>query len=212
MLFWCDIVKSLLILPLTLSLSLSLSRSGDKMCRERLHVLSPSGVQGATTCAIKGAHFVTNDKLCRGDKMYRNRNSLLYRLISSRENSVHFLQLMQFTILHFLVSCHGHGRMLWEASPTPLCRAGSMIWAPVTYPSTNRALRCLTSVIWQEVVTTYVVVGYTNHTCETIHANRVTINIAWTWPDTQQQIIKTQIIVHVYKRLTAKWAYMIPLQ
>ena len=37
--FLCDIVKPLLIL----SLSLSLSLSRDKMCHERLHILSPSG-------------------------------------------------------------------------------------------------------------------------------------------------------------------------
>ena len=29
-------------------------------------------VQGATKCAVKGAHFVVGDKLCRGDKMCRN--------------------------------------------------------------------------------------------------------------------------------------------
>ena len=29
-------------------------------------------VQGATKCAVKGAHFVTCDKLCRGDKMWCN--------------------------------------------------------------------------------------------------------------------------------------------
>ena len=29
-------------------------------------------MQGATKCAIKGAHFVADDKLCRGDKMCCN--------------------------------------------------------------------------------------------------------------------------------------------
>ena len=29
-------------------------------------------MQGATKCAVKGAHFVVGDKLCRGDKMCRN--------------------------------------------------------------------------------------------------------------------------------------------
>ena len=35
-------------------------------------------VQGATKCAVKGAHFVAGDKLCRGDKMCRNRSSSLF--------------------------------------------------------------------------------------------------------------------------------------
>ena len=29
-------------------------------------------VQGATKCAVKGAHLVAGDKLCRGDKMCCN--------------------------------------------------------------------------------------------------------------------------------------------
>ena len=30
-------------------------------------------MQGATKCAVKGAHVVAGDKLCRGDKMCRNK-------------------------------------------------------------------------------------------------------------------------------------------
>ena len=29
-------------------------------------------MHSATTCAVKGAHVVAGDKLCRGDKMCRN--------------------------------------------------------------------------------------------------------------------------------------------
>ena len=31
-------------------------------------------MQGSTKCAIKGAHFVPGDKLCRGDKMCGNKS------------------------------------------------------------------------------------------------------------------------------------------
>ena len=44
--------------------------------------------------------------------------------------------------------------MIWEACPTPLHMAGSVTRAPVTHPSTNQAVPCLTSVIWQELVPT----------------------------------------------------------
>ena len=47
------------------------------------------------------------------------------------------------------------GGMIWKACPTPLHMADSVTRAPaVTHPSTNRARRCLTSVIWRELVTT----------------------------------------------------------
>ena len=46
------------------------------------------------------------------------------------------------------------GGMIWKACPTPLHMAGSVTRAAVTHPSTNRARRCLTSVIWRELVTT----------------------------------------------------------
>ena len=47
------------------------------------------------------------------------------------------------------------GGMIWKACPTPLHMANSVTRAPaVTHPSTNRARRCLTSVIWRELVTT----------------------------------------------------------
>ena len=47
------------------------------------------------------------------------------------------------------------GGMIWKACPTPLHMADSVTRAPaVTHPSTNRAQRCLTSVIWRELVTT----------------------------------------------------------
>ena len=61
--------------------------------------------------------------------------------------------------LRFLVPPGTHhcwvdrGDMIWEASPTPLHMTGSMTRAPVTHPSTKRAQRCLTSVIWRELVT-----------------------------------------------------------
>ena len=46
------------------------------------------------------------------------------------------------------------GGMICKACPTPLHMADSMTRAPaVTHPSTNRARRCLTSVIWRELVT-----------------------------------------------------------
>ena len=50
-------------------------------------------------------------------------NSLLYGLISSGENSTHFLQLMPFTIFHFFIppGTHycwvGKGSMEWEVLP-----------------------------------------------------------------------------------------------
>ena len=53
-------------------------------------------------------------------------NSLLYRLISSGENSAHFLQLMPFTIFQFFVppGTHhcwvGRGSMEWEVCLTLL--------------------------------------------------------------------------------------------
>ena len=46
------------------------------------------------------------------------------------------------------------GGMIWKACPTPLHMAGNVTRATVTHPSTNRAQRCLTSVIWRELVTT----------------------------------------------------------
>ena len=46
------------------------------------------------------------------------------------------------------------GGMIWKACPTPLHMAGSVTRAAVTHPSTNRARRCLTSVIRRELVTT----------------------------------------------------------
>ena len=46
------------------------------------------------------------------------------------------------------------GGMIWKACPTPLHMAGSVTPAAVTQPSANRARRCLTSVIWWELVTT----------------------------------------------------------
>ena len=47
------------------------------------------------------------------------------------------------------------GGMIWKACPTPLHMANSVTRAPaVTHPSTNRARRCLTSVIWRELVRT----------------------------------------------------------
>ena len=48
----------------------------------------------------------------------------------------------------------GRGCMIWKACPTPLHMTGRVTRAPVTHPSTNRARRCLTSVIWRELVTT----------------------------------------------------------
>ena len=35
-------------------------------------------MQGATKCAVKGAHFVAGDKLCRGDKMCRNKRDAMH--------------------------------------------------------------------------------------------------------------------------------------
>ena len=35
-------------------------------------------MQGATKCAVKGAHVVAGDKLCRGDKMCRNNSPGAY--------------------------------------------------------------------------------------------------------------------------------------
>ena len=46
------------------------------------------------------------------------------------------------------------GGMIWEAWPTPLHMVDSVTQAPVTHPSTNQAQRCLTSVIWRELITT----------------------------------------------------------
>ena len=46
------------------------------------------------------------------------------------------------------------GGMIWKACPTPVHMAGSVTWATVTHPSTNPARRCLTSVIWWELVKT----------------------------------------------------------
>ena len=45
--------------------------------------------------------------------------------------------------------------MIWEAWPTPVHMAGSVTQAPVAHPSSNRAQRCLTSLISQAVVTTF---------------------------------------------------------
>ena len=87
-------------------------------------------------------------------------NSVLYGLISSGENSVHFLQQLPFTILH--CSFHqvpitaGWTEAAWykKACPTPLHMAGNVTRASVTHPRTNRARHCLASVIWRELVTT----------------------------------------------------------
>ena len=87
-------------------------------------------------------------------------NSLLYGLISSGENSAHFLQLLPFTILN----CSFH-QVPITAGWTELEAAWYEIlaqhlytwpatWASVTHPSTNRARHCLTPVIWRELVTT----------------------------------------------------------
>ena len=46
------------------------------------------------------------------------------------------------------------GGTIWKVCPTPVHVAGSMSRAPVTFPRTNRAQHCLTSVIWRELVTT----------------------------------------------------------
>ena len=62
--------------------------------------------------------------------------SLLYGLISSRENSAHFLQLMPFTIIQFFVppcthhSWVGRDSMEWEVCPTPLHKTRSGNRAP----------------------------------------------------------------------------------
>ena len=84
-------------------------------------------------------------------------NSLLCNFISSCENSV----LFQHTIHHcpnFVQPGTHHcwvdrGGVIWEACPIPLHMVSSVSWAPVTHPSTNRAGRGLTFVIWEEVTT-----------------------------------------------------------
>ena len=48
-------------------------------------------MQGVTKCAVKGAHFVACDKLCRGDKMCRNKPAkdwLLLTLIPSTSRHI----------------------------------------------------------------------------------------------------------------------------
>ena len=69
------------------------------------------------------------------------------------------LQLSQSLQFNFLVPPGTHhcwvdrGGVIWEACPTPLHMAGSVTQAAVTHPSTKWAQRCLTSVIWRELVT-----------------------------------------------------------
>ena len=86
-------------------------------------------------------------------------NSLLYCLISCGENSVHFLQLMPFTVLH--VSFHqipitaGWTEAAWYERLAQHSYTWPAAWrALVTHPSSNQAWRCLTSVFWWELVTT----------------------------------------------------------
>ena len=66
-------------------------------------------------------------------------------------------QSLQFS---FLVPSGTHhcwvnrGGMIWEACPTRLHMFGSLARALVAHPSTYGTQRCLTSVIWWELVTT----------------------------------------------------------
>ena len=80
-------------------------------------------------------------------------NSLLYSIISSEENSAHFLKTMPFTSLHF--SFHqvpitvGWTEAAWYERLTQHLYTWPRV--AVTHPSTNRAWHGLTSVIWREL-------------------------------------------------------------
>ena len=114
-------------------------------------------------------------------------DSRLYGVISSGENSAHFLQLMPLTILLFFVPPGTHhcwldrGGMIWEACPTPLHMASSVTRAPVINSSTNLARRCLTSVIWFELIThTTMCYQPSNWLCSTVHISyilKIDINV-----------------------------------
>ena len=88
-------------------------------------------------------------------------NTLLYGLISSGENSAHFLQPIQLTSFPIFILPGTHhcwvdrGGMIWEACLTPVHMASCMIRAPVTHPRIGWALRCLTSMIWRELVSSW---------------------------------------------------------
>ena len=83
------------------------------------------------------------------------------------------------------------GGMIWKTCPTPLHTAGSMTRASVTHPSTNRARRCLTSVIWWELVTTW--------PCATVERGRGAYIASSFWLDDQ-----SDAWLQIYIKMLAK--------
>ena len=65
-------------------------------------VLGWQCVQGATKCAVKGAHFVLGDKLCRGDKMCRNRVASVQCAIHNYTNVLHYFDQSCDTIMYVI--------------------------------------------------------------------------------------------------------------
>ena len=81
MLFFEGIMKSLLITWWILSLSLlslSLGRQNVPWTAAHFVALGRQFMQGVTKYAVKATRFVVDDKLCRGDKMCRNKPSFVF--------------------------------------------------------------------------------------------------------------------------------------
>ena len=79
--------------------------------------------------------------------------------------------------------------VIWEACPTPLHMTGSVTRAAVTHPSTNRAQRCLTSVLWRELIT---IRPCANAFCCDIFPE------SWTWGVMDTQIILSLLDTYNY--------------
>ena len=124
-----------------------------------------------TTCHNTASSMQMPQNKCKCKSRYPRRISstiytpgigtLFYSLMSSGENSAftHFCcsysQSLQFRFLVPPATHHcwlDRGSMIWKACPTPPNMA-QCDWSPATHPSTNWAQRCLTSVIWWELVT-----------------------------------------------------------
>ena len=179
----------------------------------KVHVYSPDIPVGSADCTI----------YTPGIRTHSLQSHLLWGQFSICALCCSYSQSLQFS---FLVPPGTHhcqvdwGSMIWETCPKPLHMDGSMTRAPVTDPNTIRARRCLTSVIWRELLPlghgyvsalSFILphsIGWKTNNCSKKHIQYVTISES---PCSKPHYctLACYVAVYLHVRLCRKWEHMV---